>query len=71
MTFEECRLLIPEYLSGQLTPAEKDSFEAQLETSAELSYRNGRVTRGLGGLGRFPKEAAKRGAAGALLSKAE
>src|SRR2546430_813215 len=36
MTSEECRLLIPEYLSGQLTPAEKELFEAQLETSAEL-----------------------------------
>ncbi|MGH9696538.1 MAG: zf-HC2 domain-containing protein, partial [Bryobacteraceae bacterium] len=36
MTSEECRLLIPEYLSGQLTPAEKNLFEAQLETSAEL-----------------------------------
>jgi hypothetical protein len=36
MTSEECRLLIPEYLSGQLTPGEKDLFEAQLKTSAEL-----------------------------------
>ncbi|HTD66783.1 MAG TPA: zf-HC2 domain-containing protein [Candidatus Limnocylindria bacterium] len=36
MTSEECRLLIPEYLSGQLTPAEMELFEAQLETSAEL-----------------------------------
>lgn len=36
MTFEECRLRIPEYLSGQLTPAEKESFETQLENSAEL-----------------------------------
>jgi hypothetical protein len=36
MTFEECRLVIPEYLSGQLTPAEKELFEAQLETNAEL-----------------------------------
>lgn len=36
MTFEEIRLLIPQYLSGQLTPAEKDIFEAQLNASPEL-----------------------------------
>jgi HEAT repeat protein len=36
MTFEEIRLLIPQYLSGQLTPAEKDIFEAQLSASPEL-----------------------------------
>ncbi len=36
MTFEEIRLLIPQYLSGQLTPAEKGMFEAQLNASPEL-----------------------------------
>jgi hypothetical protein len=36
MTFEEIRLLIPQYLSGQSTPAEKDIFEAQLNASPEL-----------------------------------
>jgi HEAT repeats len=36
MTFEEIRQVIPQYLSGQLTPAEKDIFEAQLNASPEL-----------------------------------
>jgi hypothetical protein len=36
MTFEEIRLLIPQYLSGQLTPTEEDLFETQLSQSAEL-----------------------------------
>jgi hypothetical protein len=36
MTFEEIRLLIPQYLAGQLAPAEKDIFEAQLNASPEL-----------------------------------
>ncbi len=36
MTFEEWRLSIPAYLSGQLPAAEKAAFEAQLETNAEL-----------------------------------
>ena len=36
MTFEEIRLLIPQYLSGQLTPSEENLFEEQLSRSAEL-----------------------------------
>lgn len=36
MTLEEIRLLIPQYVSGQLTRAEKDTFEAQLNASPEL-----------------------------------
>ena len=36
MTFEEIRLLIPQYLSGQLTPSEQDLFETQFSQSAEL-----------------------------------
>lgn len=36
MTFEEVRLLIPQYLSGQLTPSEQDLFEAQLSQNTEL-----------------------------------
>ena len=36
MTFEEIRLLIPQYLSGQLTPSEQDLFETQLSQNAEL-----------------------------------
>jgi hypothetical protein len=36
MTFEELRLLIPQYLSDQLTPDEKALFEVQLSQSAPL-----------------------------------
>ena len=36
MTSEEIRLLIPQYLAGQLTLAEKDSFEKHLNESGEL-----------------------------------
>jgi hypothetical protein len=36
MTFEEIRLLIPQYFAGQLTAAEKDIFEAQLNANPEL-----------------------------------
>ncbi len=36
MTFEEMRGLIPQYLSGELSPSERKDFEAQLNTSAEL-----------------------------------
>ena len=36
MTLEEISPLIPQYLSGQLTDAEKDMFEAQLNASPEL-----------------------------------
>jgi HEAT repeat protein len=36
MTFEEIRLLIPQYLSGQLTPSDQDLFETQLSQNAEL-----------------------------------
>ena len=36
MTLEECLLLIPQYLSGELTSAERSLFEEQLAVSAEL-----------------------------------
>ncbi len=36
MTSEECRYLIPQYLSGQLTAAESEFFEEQLASSAGL-----------------------------------
>jgi hypothetical protein len=36
MTSEEFHHMIPEYLSGRLTPAERTSFEAQLNQSPEL-----------------------------------
>jgi hypothetical protein len=56
MTSEECRLLIPEYLSGQLTPAEKDLFEAQLETSAELRMEVEELRAVWEGLAELPEE---------------
>ncbi len=36
MTHEECRLLIPQYLAGQLTAGEKAALEAELSASASL-----------------------------------
>jgi len=56
MTSEECRLLIPEYLSGQLTPAEKELFEAQLETSAELRMEVEELRAVWDGLELLPRE---------------
>ena len=65
MTFEECRLRIPEYLSGQLTPAEKESFETQLEDRRRAADRIGRATRGVGGSRTVARGRTERGAAGA------
>jgi hypothetical protein len=56
MTSEECRLLIPEYLSGQLTAAEKGLFEAQLDASAELRIEVEELRAVWEGLGRLPEE---------------
>jgi hypothetical protein len=36
MTSEEIRVLIPQYLSGQLSPAEKNLFENLMDANAEL-----------------------------------
>ena len=36
MTFEECRVLIPQYLSGTLSALDHESFEHMLEASSEL-----------------------------------
>jgi hypothetical protein len=36
MTHEQCRLLIPQYLSGQLTPSETFFFESEVARSTEL-----------------------------------
>ncbi len=36
MNLDECRLLIPQYFSGDLDAAQISDFEQQLETSAEL-----------------------------------
>ena len=56
MTFEEIRLLIPQYLSGHLTPAEKDSFEAQLGASPELRIEVEELRSLWDGLGSLPQE---------------
>lgn len=56
MTFDECRVLIPEYLSGRLTLAEKELFEAQLETSAELRIELEELRAVWEGLGQLPEE---------------
>src|SRR5262249_48294175 len=36
MTSEEIRILIPQYLAGQLTPGERAFLESQLDTNVEL-----------------------------------
>jgi HEAT repeats/Putative zinc-finger len=36
MSFDELQALIPQYLAGELTPAEKDAFEEQLGNNASL-----------------------------------
>jgi hypothetical protein len=56
MTSEECRLLIPEYLSGQLAPAEKELFEAQLGTSSELRMEVEELRAVWEGLAHVPEE---------------
>jgi hypothetical protein len=56
MTSEECRLLIPQYLSGQLTPVEKGLFEAQLTASADLSKELEELRALWEGLGSLPEE---------------
>lgn len=56
MTFEEIRLLIPQYLSGQLSPAEKDVFEAQLNASPELRIEVEELRSLWNELGSIPEE---------------
>jgi hypothetical protein len=56
MTFEEIRLLIPRYLAGQLTPAEKSSFEAQLNAGPELLIEIEELRSLWEALGRLPQE---------------
>lgn len=56
MTFEEIRLMIPQYLSGRLAPAEKDAFEAQLNASAELRIEVEELRSLWEELGSLPKE---------------
>ena len=57
MTPEEMSLLIPQYLSGQMTPAEKDAFEAELGTNAGLRLEVDELRPVWEGLGSLPQEA--------------
>ena len=56
MTFEDYRLLIPQYLSDRLTPAEKELFEAQLSASADLRLELEELRSIWQGLGLLPDE---------------
>jgi hypothetical protein len=56
MTSEECRLLIPQYLSGQLTPVEQGFFEAELNSSADLRREVEELRALWEGLGSLPEE---------------
>jgi hypothetical protein len=56
MTSEECRLLIPQYLSGRLTPVEQGLFEAELSTSADLRLEVEELRSLWEGLGGLPEE---------------
>jgi len=57
MTPEETSLLIPQYLSGQMTPAEKDAFEAELGTNAGLRLEVDELRSVWEGLGALSQEA--------------
>lgn len=56
MTFDEIRLLIPRYLAGQLTPAEKAAFETQLNAGPELLIEIEELRSLWHELGRLPQE---------------
>jgi HEAT repeats len=56
MTPEQIRLLIPQYLSGQLTPVEKDLFDTQLSESVELRVEVEELRSLWEGLGSLPAE---------------
>ncbi len=56
MTSEEIRLLIPQYLSGQLTPAEKELFEVQLNANPELQIEVEELRSLWNELGSIPEE---------------
>lgn len=56
MTFEEIRVLIPQYLSGQLTASEHALFEAKLSESAELRRELEEFRSIWEGLGRIAEE---------------
>jgi hypothetical protein len=56
MTSEEIRMLVPQYLSEQLTPADKNAFEAQLNSSPELRRELEELRELWEGLGELPQE---------------
>jgi hypothetical protein len=56
MTPEEMSLLIPQYLSGQMTPVEKAAFEAELATNAGLRLEVDELRSVWEGLGSLSQE---------------
>jgi hypothetical protein len=56
MTPEECRLLIPQYLSGHLTASESDVFEEQLASSAALRLEVAELRELWDGLALLPEQ---------------
>ncbi len=56
MTSEEIRLLIPQYLSGELKPQELALFEEELHTSSELRIEVEELRLVWEGLGLLPEE---------------
>jgi hypothetical protein len=56
MTPEEINLLVPQYLSGHLTPAESDVFEAELRANAALRLEVAELRSVWEGLGSLPQE---------------
>src|SRR5260370_40444735 len=56
MTFEEIRGMIPESLGGQLKPADKELFEAEMTKSAELRVEVEQLRFLWEGLGEVPEE---------------
>jgi hypothetical protein len=56
MTSEEIRILIPQYLSGQLTATEKEAFEEQLRQNADLRIETEELRALWDELGSLPQE---------------
>lgn len=56
MTPEECRLSIPQYLSGDLTPAESAAFEEELAASAVLRLEVAELRELWNGLALVPEQ---------------
>jgi hypothetical protein len=56
MSFDELQALIPQYLAGELTPAEKEAFEEQLVNNASLRIELGELRSLWNGLGLVGQE---------------